>query len=191
MTIKELDEYLFINSNQYFLGHENIEVKPKVLQGIVKRALMYFGNARPKIWRKYNFNILSEKTIITEVDGRFVVDIHEIYLTDPVYFETPVTFKWNFDNRNNFLWSMFTGTYNIDFIVKPTLEDINYNDQEFLDMCLGLYLMYVGEARKAFNLSELPFENDGSDLYSDGKELFENTKESLQEENSSWYLAIK
>jgi len=191
MKIEELEEYLFINSNQYFLGYENIEVKREVLNGLIKRALMYYGNARPKLYRVYGYEVKKEKSIIKEVDGRPVVNILGIYMTDPVFFNQKVDFFWEYDYRNNFLWVKFTGEFNIDFLVKPILEDITYNDYEFLDMLLGFYLMYVGEARKAFILDGLPFSNDAAELYEVGKELFENARERLEEENSSWQFAIK
>jgi len=191
MKIEELEEYLFINSNQYFLGYENIEVKREVLNGLIKRALMYYGNARPKMYRKYGYKVKSEKSIIKEVDGRPVVNILGIYMADPVFFQQKVDFYWDYDYRNHILWTKFTGEFNIDFLVKPILEDITYDDYEFLDMMLGLYLMYVGEARKAFVLDGLPFSNDAAELYEVGKELFENARERLEEENNSWHLAVQ
>ena len=190
MKIEELEEYLFINSNQYFLGYENIEVKREVLNGLIKRALMYYGNARPKTYRKYGYEVKKEKTPFKEIDGRPVVNIIGIYMTDPVFFNNKVDFFWNYDYRMHILWSKFTGVFNIDFLVKPILEDITYDDFEFLDMMLGQYLMFVGEARKAFILDGLPFSNDASELFDMGKEIFENARERLDEENNSWHLAV-
>ena len=57
MTIEELDEYCFINSNQYFLGYENIEVKRPVPEGIIKKTLMHYGNYKPIKYRKFDFKI--------------------------------------------------------------------------------------------------------------------------------------
>ena len=194
MTIEELDEYCFINSNQYFLGYENIEVKRPVLEGIIKRALMHYGNYKPFKYRKNNFEIITSDTKmkIKEIDGRQVQDILEIYFFNPIYgTNCEVSFHWDFDPRTKILYSQSQGTYLVDFMVRPILDDITYDEELFLQMVLGLYMMYVGEARKAFTLDGLPFGNDAEEIYSDGKEIYENALEELKEDNSSWWMAIK
>ena len=75
-------------------------------------------------------------------------------------------------------------------IHQPTLDDLGLEDHLFINLMLGLYLMYVGSVRKGFSLTELPFDNDGSELYENGKELFENTIEELKGTDGSWYNAI-
>lgn len=191
MTLKELSDYLLINTNQYYIGAENIEVTPEVLKGISKRALSVYSNAKPKRYRKYNFKITKEITNLFEIDNREIVNILQIYMSDPVFFEVTVPFNWEYDVRNHILFAQMQGDVVIDFLVKPNLDDISYDDMEFLNMVTGLYLMYIAEVRKGFKLDELPFSNDADELYSEGKELFENTRDQIQEETGGWYFAIK
>jgi len=203
MTLKELREYLFINSNQYFVGEKNLGVDDRVLSGLIKRALMYYGNAKPKKYMIYGYNIQSERTVIKFLQGNYsvgsdnvnlntkeVVNILGIYLADPVYFNQKIDIPWKFDIRNKILWIPLYGTFNIEFLIKPTLEDISFDDIEFLDMCLGLYMMYVAKTRKSFTLSELPFANDSDEMYNEGKELLENARQQVEEETGSWNTII-
>jgi len=194
MTIEELDEYCFINSNQYFLGYENIEVKRPVLEGIIKKTLMHYGNFKPIKYRKFGFELKTNDTKmkIKEIDGRLVQNIISINYFNPIYGgETEVAFNWDYNTRTKTIYAQTSGTYIVDFMVRPILDDITYEDELFLQMALGLYMMYVGEARKAFTLDGLPFGNDSAEIYADGKEMYETALEELKEENSSWWLAIK
>ena len=194
MTIEELDEYCFLSSNQWFLGYENIEVKRPVLEGLVRKALMHYGNYRPITYRKRDFEIITNnsKMKIKEVDGRKVQNVLDIYYFNPIYgVESEVGFIWEYNTRTKELYCQSTGTYIIDFLVTPILEDISMDDELFLQMIQGLYMMYVGEARKAFSLDGLPFNNDSEEYYAEGKEIFDNALEELKEENSSWWTAIQ
>jgi len=193
MTIEELDEFLFLGSNQFFLGYENIEVKRPVLDGIVKKALMYYGNYKPFVYKKTGFEIKQQnyQMKIKEIDGRKIQNIRNFFILNPAFNIEPFpSTSWEYNTRTHTLWTMVGGTFSVDFIVRPILEDITFEDEYFLEMCQGLYLMYIGGARKAFTLDGLPFGNDASELYSDGKEMFENALENLKEENSSWWEAI-
>jgi len=191
MTLKELSDYLLINTNQYYIGKENIEVTPEVLTGLTKQALEIYGNAKPKRYRKYDFDITDRHMPIFEIDDREVVNVINIYMIDPTYNVRPVQFKWYYDQRNHILYSFLQGKFIIDFLVKPSLEDITYDDIEFLDMMKGLYLMYVAEVRKGFKLDDLPFSNDADELYSEGKEIFENARERIETETNAWYYIIE
>ena len=191
MKLNELADYLLINTNQYYIGKDNIEVNIDVLRGLTKQALTVYGNVKPKRYRNFDFWVEKEVNPIFEVDGREVVNILNMFIIDPVYAYTPVQFNWEYNVRNHILYTQVTGNFIIDFLVKPTLDDITYDDIEFLVLMKGLYLMYIAEVRKGFKLDDLPFSNDADELYSEGKELFENTREQLETETGSWYLAIE
>jgi hypothetical protein len=194
MTLEEINEYCFLNSNQYFVGQDNIEMKTPILQGIIKRALKHYGNYRPIQYRN-KLTIPSNK-IIKDFDGRKIETIREIYMIDPLisgFEDGKIPMPYEFNQRTKTLLMLMSSggeTYIVDALVRPILDDITYDDELFLDMVLGQYMMYIGESRKAFALSDLPFENDGSEIYADGKELFENALEELKEENSTWWYAI-
>jgi len=187
MTIEELSSYLLINSNQYFIGGD-IEVDETILNGLVQRALSFYGNYRPYVDDIEVY--ISDGGEFKEYNNQQVTGILRVYYTNPIYDDTEVDFNWDWDRDTKEWASQVSGKYWATCSLMPTLSTINYDQYEFLDLVQGLYLMYIGSSRKSFNMGDLPFENDGADLYNDGKELFETTKEKLSESNNSWWYSI-
>lgn len=189
MNITELNEYIRINSLQYFVG-DDIEVTEEILSGLVKRSINVYGNYRPMlITTRLYIPAYSYK--LDSIDGRKITNITSVSYLDRIIDPTSdIDFPWDWNRDSKILRCAFSGNYHIEAMVMPKLEDIDYDQTEFLDLTQGLYMMYVGQTRKGFTLGDLPFENDGSEIYTDGKELYEKTIEQLSEVNSNWYLSI-
>ena len=195
MTIQELRQQLLVLSNLYYIGEENLEINDDVIEVIANRALSIYNQYRNKdlIVKQYIPVGISDFSKIIDDNGieRDVFNIKNIYFTPPYLNNKPVTFNWSFDRQTKKLMSQVSGHFYIEVLTSNILEDINPNqDKEFIDICLGLYLQAAVEPFKGFNLTELPFENDGSELYQQGKELVETAIEKLSETDSNWYLAI-
>ena len=190
MNITELAEHLLIVSNQYFVG-DDIEVDETILSGLATRALRVYKSFRPLVTQT-PYGISGYRTLIDIFDNRKVVGISNIYFAEPMLSEEDgkVDFDWWYVKDTNILHSAITGSYWMEIWTEPLLSDMGIDDGIFIDLVLGLYLMYIGSSRKSFKFGDLPFDNDGDDLYSEGKELFETTKEKLSEVNDSWYLSI-
>ena len=187
MTIEELNAYLLVNSNQYFVGSD-IEVDETILLQLVRRAISVYGNYRPL---KFNSTMhINRENSFSELSERKVIGIEDICYMNPILGESSVDFKWTWNRDRRSLKSQISGEFYIKVLAMPILADIDYDQYEFLDMVQGLYMMYVGNSRKAFTMGDMPFENDGSELYSDGKELYETTVSNLSESNDSWYLGV-
>lgn len=189
MTITELNEYLRINSLQYFVG-DDIEVTVEILSGLVKKSLGVYGNYRPiDIETRLQISAYSQE--LKSINGRKITNISSLSYVDRILDPSSnVPFDWSWSRDSGLLRCAFSGSFHVEALVLPLLDDIDFDQTEFLDLTQGLYMMYVGQSRKGFTLGDLPFENDGSDIYSDGKELYENTLESLSEVNDNWYLSI-
>ena len=192
MTLANLKDYLLINSLQYFVGADDIEVTDEVLEGLSKRALATYANWRPL----YSFTELDidyyETTIKLDSSGRRILNIVNLYFFEPAIAGEAGAIPWNWEyNKDNGRFKTeITGSYTAETLVMGTLEDYDESNIELMDMLLGLYMMYVGSSRKAFTFGDQPFENDGAEIYSDGKELWETTLESLKTEQDNWYLGI-
>lgn len=192
MTLDELKNYLLINSLQYFVGADDIEVTDEVLEGLVKRALTTYANWRP-LFTEIELDIDNYTTIIKiDKEGRRILNIIDLYFFDPILSGEGGKVRWSWDyNKDNGLFrTEITGSYIAEALVMGRLEDFDESNVELMEMILGLYMMYVGSSRKAFTFGDQPFENDGADIYADGKELWENTLESLKNEQDNWYLSI-
>ena len=189
MTISELNEYLRINSLQYFVG-DDIEVTETILSGLVKRSLRVYGNYRPiDIATRLQINAYSQP--LREIDGRKIISLSSLSYVDRILDPSSnVPFDWTWSRDSGIVRCAFSGSFYAEALVMPILDDIDFDQTEFLDMTQGLYMMYVGQSRKGFSLGDLPFENDGTDIYGDGKELYETTLQNLGEVNDNWYLSI-
>ena len=192
MTIKDLNEYLLVNSFQYFIGEKDIEVTDKVLTQLVVRALKVYGNYRPLYIQTPQIYVAPYSHPLKEYDGRRVLNITALYLFEPILAgnDGKVTYDWDYIRDTGILRMAVGGSYYLEMMVMPNLEDIGFDQYEFLDLVQGLYLQYIGSSRKGFTLGDLPFENDGAELYQAGDELYKETLVQLSETNDNWYLAI-
>lgn len=190
MTLTELNEYLHINSLQYFVG-DDIEVTDVILKGLVTRGINTYGVYRPRFTESYT-RINAYSQVLSAIDGRTILNVSNIYYTQPIMgtIESKAQFRWEWSPDTKILRTQVSGNFYLQTLCLPTLEDIGFESIEFLDLMQGLYMMYIGESRKSFNLGDLPFSNDGQDIYNDGKELFDITLENLKTVNSNWYEAI-
>lgn len=192
MTLDELKDYLLVNSLQHFIGADDIEVNDEVLQGLVKRAITFYSNWRP-LHVQDEIQVLDYVSFIkTDSQDRRILNVINLFYFEPILMteQGAVTWNWDYNKDNGQFRSAVVGSYTFEMLVQPTLADMDYSHPEFLDMVQGLYMMYVGSSRKSFTFGDQPFDNDGSELYADGKELWETTLESLKNEQDNWYLAI-
>jgi hypothetical protein len=192
MTLDDIREYLLINSLQYFIGADDIEVTDEVLQGLVQRALTTYANWRPLHTQTELYISDYVSTIKYDSEGRRIQNIINLYFFEPILAGNSGAVPWNWDyNKDNGQFrTEITGTYTLEILVAGKLEDYDTETSELMEMILGLYMMYIGSSRKAFTFGDQPFENDGADIYADGKELWETTLESLKTEQDNWYLSI-
>jgi len=192
MTLDGIKDYLLINSLQYFIGADDIEVTDEVLKGLVERALVVYSNWRP-LHSQTQLEITDYVTYVkTDSEGRRILNIVDLYFFEPILAgqDGKIDWDWDYNKDNGQLRIEITGTYIAETLVQMSLEDIDNSHPEFLEMVLALYMMYIGSSRKSFNFGDQPFENDGQEIYSDGKELWENTLEQLKTEQDNWYLSI-
>lgn len=192
MTLDELKTYLLVNSNQYFVGDENIEVDDNVINGLVNKGLGLFGNHRPSVIYEEITVSSDSQTIRHTKDGRLITYINKMFITNPVIMDDPqeVGFNYKYIKDTGTLYTIGRGSYWCSIFTIPLLEDITIADTEFLNIMIGLYLQYIGSVRKGFTIEGLPIANDAEDLYSNGKDLVNETLEHLKESDSSWYMAI-
>lgn len=192
MVLNDIKEYLLVNSLQYFIGADDIEVTDTVLTQLSTRALSFYSNWKP-LFAQETIDIDSyNKDLKLTTNGKRILGVQAIYYIEPILGgpEARVDWNWDYNKDSGLFRSQVQGTYTFELLVSNELSNLDLTDTEYLDLLQGLYLMYVGSSRKAFNLGEQPFENDGTDIYQAGQELWEKTLESLQNEQQSWYLAI-
>ena len=193
MVLDDIKEYLLVNSLQYFIGIDDIEVTDKVLENLSIRALSYYANWRPLLVQEEIYINEYNITLKHTDNGNRILNVQNLSYLEPILGgnDVAVTFDWDYNKDNGLLRAQVQGRYIFELLVASELSDLDMTNIEFLDLMQALYLMYIGSSRKAFQLGEQPFDNDGADIYSSGQELWETTIEALQQEQSNWYMAIQ
>jgi len=201
LTKEEVYNYILVNTNQYFVGKENFEITDPVLDGLIKRALNIWGDYNPVYVISPVF-IDSHKIKLEKIEDNFgitrrILNINEIYFNDYTKNLWPnsknmlkVPYNWKYDSVKNILYFSAPGEYfYIEALCTPELEDINSNETLFLELMLGLALIYIGHNRTDFALSELPF--DIRDLRDEGEQLVEKVLDELKGvTNDGWGKVI-
>ena len=85
MTIDGLRDYLLINSLQYFIGADDIEVTDEVLQRLVKRALTTSANWRPLHYQSEVKVDGYTSYIKLDDKGRRILNVINLYFFEPIY----------------------------------------------------------------------------------------------------------
>jgi hypothetical protein len=193
MKLSELQNYLLINSNQHFIGSDNIEITNEILLGLVSRAISLFSQYRPEIYYTRITVTMGSPLKLKQIDGKNVQSVLDLYVVNPLLNDgesARVPFKWNYDKPSKNLVSMFSGTYYAKVLCDVSLDDINYTDIEFLNIILAQYLQYLGELRNSFKFDDLPIDTNAEVLISNGKDLLEKTLETLSTDHGRWSLPL-
>jgi len=204
MTKEKLLNYLLVNTNQYFIGAENFEITEPVLDGLIWQALNMWGENYPAIVI-VPIAIQNSKTQLTYLTDSFG-DKRQIFGITGIYFDDytkvgwdgakealKIPYEWRYDDLRNVLYfpsAMSPQVYYIEAICQPILEDVNDNEKPFLDIMVGLSLIYIGHNRNDFALSELPFEIQ--DLRDEGQAIIDKALEDMEkQDDTNWHLAIE
>lgn len=69
----------------------------------------------------------------------------------------------------------YTIEYNADgALIDVDIENINYDDGEFMDLMVANFMIQVGRNRRAFTLEEFPLTTDAAELVQEGLDLLQN-----------------
>lgn len=86
------------------------------------------------------------------------------------------------------------GYYNYEFIKVHggndwDIPDLTLDANSEFKMVQAKLLMTLGRSRRAFTMNEIPINTDASELYNEGQQLWESTKEAIQIA-SKWYAVV-
>lgn len=76
-----------------------------------------------------------------------------------------------------------------DNIVDWEAKYITINNDAFLTLLTGKFLIALGRSRKAFTMSDIPIQDDAGDMVADGKELVEQANTMFIEEEMAMRLS--
>ena len=188
MIFDELKQYLIANSSQYNI--QEIEIDDDNLKRIVDRVLKIYSNYKP-LKTTQRFYVPKNHYQIKEVNDRPVIDIKNIYMVDPyIVMGAEDIGGWSFNKSSKTLHTLITGNLYIKFRIQKILDDILPDEDDFLEMVLGQFLISIGTARENFKMTDLPIEINASELKADGKDIYDNAFQRLTEVTQDWWDAI-
>ena len=180
MTIQELYDLVLLRMGQHKFVN-NLEISLDDFRSIVNHALSVYSKYKP----------LRKRFMITITDGRYefvddipdyIVDVTPVgYISaDPLFGGSRGVF-WEY--RKPFLYTNVYGDVEVEALYnhRITNDNIEVNDELFIDLVIAILLMSIGRSRRAFRLPDLPVETDAESLVSEGQELYELTIEKLRE----------
>lgn len=94
--------------------------------------------------------------------------------------------------KNSTLITKFpSGEYTYDWIADYYIDNdnivgISESDSQLINLVTGKFMRSLGRSRRSTILQDSPFELDYDSLVSEGDDLYQSTKESLQEKSSFW-----
>ena len=188
MTIQELKDYILVNTS-LDLSEEDID--DNVLTQLVNAVLPIYGKYRSldlrDRFRIRDFSIVFDR----DNNQREIIGVRELYVFNPELSNyKKFDMNWHYDTQSKILYVGLPGTYIINYLAMPTLDDIRYTDTLFLNMMLGKFMMYIGEQRKQFIINDIPISDDGESLYDQGLNLYNDTLENLSNNLGNWYYGI-
>lgn len=68
-------------------------------------------------------------------------------------------------------------------LIEVEIPNVDYGDDEFIDMVTGLFMMSLGRSRRAFTLEEFPLTTDAAEMIQEGKEMMDEAEASLKDKN--------
>lgn len=84
---------------------------------------------------------------------------------------------------------IFVDEASMDEATKYNIPSIDHNEDLFLDLIQGMFLLGLGNSRRAFTLNDIPIISDAAELVSEGKDLVDKALEDLAEKQHKFYLA--
>lgn len=218
MTLQEMFERVLINSGQFQYPVERIELNEPAFKVLVEMCIgIYNGyvpiskelfvpinTARQYTFTEQNTPGLGAPEWISKIMPTRIAGVVPYYFKEYNSAPSNVSIKAElpFEYRKPVLTVPVSADYEITAIYdhklvakidtdKPTWEvlTISDNQDEFMDLLTGKFLIGLGRSRRAFTLNDMPITTDASDLVSEGKELEKEAMDELKEEKGRWYLA--
>lgn len=214
MKLSDFVNLILVQSGEFIVGSlEDIEFDQKKFLAILNPSLAYYKKFKPTtniLQIQVSGNSYTFKTNPPDWISKVLPtdDMTPLFIT--TMFNSPsisptISLPWRYDKPVLQLGGTISGSTEItahwefiepipildssDKIVDYDLSDISYSDDKLFDLVRGKFQESLGLSRRMFTLNDLPVTMDSDSLISEGKELQQQAKDSLEERNA-WHLAI-
>jgi hypothetical protein len=218
MTLQEIFERVMIDSGQFLISIDEIELDVPRFKILVQHSLAFYSRYSPIVDHILVDieNSESRQFVFTESMYRYgipnyISDLIPIRISGvvPYYLREYDRPRSNIDIKVEFPWvyrrPILTVPTNAQFDVKAVyhhklrnigtdqsplwdIQSISDEDQEFFDLVAGRFMIAIGRNRRAFTIQELPIQVDASTMVDEGKTKEETAKREIQENKIKFYL---
>jgi len=209
MTLQEIFDRVLLESSQFIVRAENLEVKIDKFVVLVRSVLGKYSRYAPES-RKFNINASVRTYTFTGDIPDWISNVVPVRIAGVPLWQLMDSFAYKFkkveapwEYRNPILYLPSPGIYDIVAVYKhAVVKDGNTSDLDsynlstiddgadvFFKLLTGRFLQIVGRSRRAFTVEDFPITDDASELVSEGKEMEDEAKEELTEEFGDFYLS--
>lgn len=211
MTLTDLIDHLLISTGEYIVENlENIFFDNDKLWRVILPQLKYYGKHRPLTLRKQiylnAFYEFADTPTIPAPD--WISSVVPCDLASPLSIFNSVSagpklMPWRYDKPKLYMLSSISSSFEVTChyssypftitrdglgkITEVDIPDIDESDDKFLEMIRGKFIEAIGMSRRAFTLQDFPILMDAAELVIEGREIFNNAKDGLEERNSWWH----
>jgi len=197
LPLGDLVEACLVETGQFVGGLESTLLTNDQFRNMVKREL--------KILNKYQSRRMTrgfelyDNLVFQEANTLYVpnhiVKItrnrpHTIFAPQSVYGNLS-RYYWRYDKpvlRFSYTRNIYEVTFTLDYTYdddNDVIEDLDYNDENFVDLVVSRFMQAVGRGRNAFNIPGLNVVHDGAQLASEGSAKYNETLDKLREARDS------
>lgn len=200
ITYEELIDLALIQTGQYILDVEDLEIDRPKLEMLLIRELAWFSGYHP-VKKSGEFLLYNDKEFTEEKDGVIPVNITNIRRLQtssyPLFTNSmgryATSLRWRYSKP--YLTFMYPSQiYIVDYFAPHKYEDgkIKTLDSHspFVNLFIAQFMISLGRGRASFVLNDIPITTNADALISEGQELLQSTKEFIQE-TSSYHFAIR
>jgi len=215
MNLQEMFEKVMVDSGQFLIPAEGIELKEQNFKILVQTVIGKYNGYVPIDYRKtidvtgtrqFTFNSVNSPEgipdYISEILPIKISGVYPFYLNDwsPGVLLQPKS-NYPYQYRKPTLVVPVEGQYEIHaargHVIEGTgssedpwrVDTIDHNADEFFNLMVGKFLIALGRSRNAFTIQDIPITMDSSEMIAEGKELDEKADQDMTENKMKWWLA--
>lgn len=200
ITYDELIDLALIQTGQYILDIEDLELDKPKLEAILKRELAWFSGYSP-VKKSKEFVLFNDKEFTEEADGVIPLNITNIRRKQntayPLFSNSVGRFttslRWRYV-KPYLTFQYPRNIYIVDYFAPHVYEDEKIKTLDshspFVNLFIAQFMIALGRGRAAFVLNDIPITTNADALLAEGQELLTSTREFVQE-TSSYHLAVR
>jgi hypothetical protein len=203
LSLSDLINLCILEAGQYVGELESTLLNETQLALIFKKELAWYSKYFPQVITT-SARLYNNKVFSLDNDGFVpdqVLEIKRREVSNYLFggsrrFGIVASYFWRYDSPRLF-FNTAEDLYEITYSVTHKYDEaakvfptLNLEDSKFLNLCIAKFMIMLGRSRRSFTTQEFPIMTDGSELVSEGTEMYEKAKESCTSGSDFWLSLI-